>query len=200
MTPRGEARKIRRFTLPETPPLPYQLATDVRLDTERLQLRPPAPADLEDSLSLWSDPEVTRFIGGRPFTREEVWARILRYIGHWTALGYGFFTVRERQTGRYLGEVGLADFKRDMSPPLTGAAEVGWALVPAAHGRGFASEAVRAALAWHEQAIGPQRTACMIAPENQASIRVAEKCGFRWYADATYRGEATQLFERSAGA
>jgi RimJ/RimL family protein N-acetyltransferase len=56
------------------------------LDTDRLTLRGHGLADFADSLRLWSDPDVTRYIGGRPFTEEEVWSRLLRYAGHWSLL------------------------------------------------------------------------------------------------------------------
>ena len=66
---------------------------------------------------MWGDPAVARFIGGKPFTREEVWARILRYVGHWTLMGFGFWAIEEKATGDFIGEVGLADFQRDLDPP-----------------------------------------------------------------------------------
>ena len=179
-----------------TPPVPIAPA----LDTERLTLRGHAPADFDDCLAMWSDPRVTRHIGGRPLSAEEVWARMLRYAGLWTLLGFGYWVVRERRTGRFVGEVGIADFRRDLDPPLDGTPEVGWALAPWAHGHGFATEAVRAALAWGDAALRPARAVCLIAPENAASIRVAEKCGFRERGRATYGAAPTLVFERDGGA
>ncbi|MBS1152390.1 MAG: GCN5-like N-acetyltransferase [Myxococcaceae bacterium] len=145
---------------------------------------------------MWSHPDVTRYIGGRPFTEEEVWGRVLRYIGHWTALGFGYWAIRERSTGRFVGELGFADFKRDIQPSLAGAPEIGWALSPWAHGQGFATEAVRAVVGWGDQHFPGQRTVCLISPGNKASIRVAEKCGYQEYERTTYKGELTLLFQR----
>ena len=145
---------------------------------------------------MWSDSNVTRFIGGRPSTREETWGRLLRYIGHWHALGYGYWVVAERSSGRFVGEVGFADMKREMTPSLEGMPEIGWALMPAAHGKGIASEAVAAALAWGDANFDGRKTACMIDPQNLASIRVAEKNGYREFARATYRGLPSILFQR----
>ena len=152
---------------------------------------------------MWGDPEVTRHIGGTPASPEEVWARVLRYAGLWSLLGLGYWVVRERDSGRFVGEVGLADFRRDITPPLD-APEVGWALVPRAQGRGLATEAVRAALAWSDanlRELGPGwgRTLCLIAPENLASVRVAAKCGFLERERATYKGHESLVFERRAG-
>ena len=166
------------------------------LDTERLTLRVHRAADLQDCAAMWAHPDVTRHIGGRPFTEEEVWGRVLRYIGHWTALGFGYWAIREKTTQRFVGELGFADFKRDIQPPLNGAPEIGWALSPWAHGRGFATEAVRAVVAWGDANLGTPRTVCLISPANRASIRVAEKCAYAEYERTTYKGEPTILFER----
>ena len=168
------------------------------LDTERLQLRGHTLVDVAECTAMWADPDVTRYIGGRPASAEDTWARVLRYAGLWARLGYGYWVARERGTGRFVGEVGLADFRRDQTPPLDGAPEVGWALAPWAHGQGFATEAVRAALAWSDAHIQPARSVCLIHPENAASLRVAEKCGFREAARATYKGAETLVLERCA--
>jgi RimJ/RimL family protein N-acetyltransferase len=166
------------------------------IDTARLELRGHGLADLDDSAAMWSDPEVTRHIGGRPSTREEVWARLLRYVGHWALLGYGYWVVRARGSGRFVGEVGFADFRRDLDPPLDGTPEIGWALARWAHGQGYATEAVGAAVAWHAARFGPTRTVCLIAPANAASIRVAEKCGYRELRRTTYKDAPTIVFAR----
>ena len=168
------------------------------IETDRLVLRAHAVEDFPDCLALWTDPEVTRFIGGKPSTREEVWARLLRYAGHWALLGFGYWVVAEKATGRFLGEVGFADFKREIEPSLDGMPEIGWVLASHSHGRGYATEAVRAALAWGEGHFGPIRTACIIAPENGPSIRVAERCGYREFRRTTYKDQPTIMFVREA--
>jgi RimJ/RimL family protein N-acetyltransferase len=167
------------------------------LETERLTLRGHGAADLDEALALWSDPEVTRYLSGKASSREEVWARLLRYIGHWAAAGYGFWQIRERATGRFVGEAGLADFKRDIEISFGGAAEAGWVLAPWAYGKGYATEAMTAALAWGDAA--PQvgaRTVCIINVDNAASARVAAKLGYQAIARVDYKGTPVQLFER----
>ena len=166
------------------------------IETARLILRAHRLADFDDCVSLWADASVTRFIGGRPSTRDETWGRLLRYAGHWTLLGYGFWAVEERATGRYAGDVGFADGKRDIEPSMEGMPECGWALVPAMQGRGYASEAVRAVLGWGDAKWGDAPTVCIISPENLASIKVAEKCGYVETARTRFRGEATLQFRR----
>jgi len=162
----------------------------------RLRLRPHTPADLDAATAMWADVAVTRFTGGRAFTREETWARLLRYTGHWAWFGFGFWAVEERDGGAYVGQLGLADFARDTTPPMPGMPEVGWSFVAAAHGRGYASEGVRAAMAWADANVAAARTTCLIDPANIASIRVARRCGFGDVGSVIYKGSRSLRFER----
>lgn len=172
------------------------------LTTPRLVLSAHTTADFDEVARLWSDPLVTRFISGRPSTREEAWSRLLRYAGLWALLGFGYWAVRDRASGAFLGDVGLADFRRDVTPPVGSGPEAGWVLMPAAHGQGFATEALSAVLAWsdaHLRAPSGEATAtsCLIDPDNRASVRVAEKCGFRPQGRVTYQAQPTLLFVRA---
>jgi RimJ/RimL family protein N-acetyltransferase len=168
------------------------------LKTERLILRGHRLDDFDDYLALWTDPDVTRFIGGRPSSREEVWGRLLRNIGHWASVGFGYWVIVEKETERFIGEVGFADFRREIEPSLDATPEIGWALAPHAHGKGYATEAVRGAIAWGEEHLGSRRTACIIAPENQRSTRVAEKCGYREFCRTSYKDKPTIMFVRDS--
>jgi len=166
------------------------------IETERLKLRGHRREDFRDCAALWADLEVVRYIGGKPFSAEEVWARLLRYVGHWQWMGFGFWAIEEKATGAFAGELGFAEFKREIEPSIQGVPEVGWVLAPHAHGRGFATEAVRAVVEWGDKHFGSTRTVCLIHPENLRSIRVAEKCGYKEFERTTYRGQATTIFER----
>jgi RimJ/RimL family protein N-acetyltransferase len=165
------------------------------VETERLILRGHRPDDFENCVALWADPVVTRYIGGKPFSAEEVWARLLRYVGHWTLLGFGFWAIEDKAAGSFVGELGFADFKRSIDPPLD-MPELGWVLASNAHGKGYATEAVRAAIGWGEQHFGPIQTTCIIDPENHPSLRVAEKCGYRETRRAIYKGQPMIVFTR----
>jgi len=165
------------------------------VETARLVLRANRAEDLDEAVAMWGDPQVVRFVGGRPFSREEVWARLLRYLGHWSLAGYGFWSLHERATGRFVGEVGMADFKRDIAVDFQGAPEAGWVLAPWSHGNGYATEAMTAVLAWGAAA-GHPRTVCLIDQDNAASLRVAGKLGYRELARTDYKGTPALVFER----
>ena len=165
------------------------------IETARLRLRGHRPGDLNAAAAKWADPVVTRFTGGRPFTREESWARLLRYTGHWEWYGYGYWAVDDRETGHYIGELGFAHFERAIDPPIS-VPEAGWSFAAAAHGRGLATESLHAALAWGDRHLGAAKTSCIIDPANLASIHLARRCGYVDLGMAQYKGSPTLLLER----
>jgi RimJ/RimL family protein N-acetyltransferase len=168
------------------------------LETERLLLRGYTAADLEPQAAMLGDPDVMRHVGGKPISREEAWRKLLAGPGLWALLGYGYWIVERKSDGAYLGQIGFADFKRDMRPSIEGLPEMGWMFAPHAHGQGFATEAVTAAIRWGDSALAGQEFVAIIDAANSPSIRVAERCGFSVREDAVYKGEPIQLFRRPA--
>ena len=116
--------------------------------------------------------------------------------GLWSMLGYGYWVAERKEDGAYLGHVGLADFKRDLSPSIEGIPEAGWIFAPHGQGHGYATEAVSAALAWADEHLDFSEVAAIISHANIASIRVAERCGFARREEATYKGAPILLFRR----
>lgn len=172
------------------------LVTAPDIETERTRLRAHRLEDFEPMVAMWQDEVIYRHILGRPSTGSETWSRLLRYIGHWSALGFGYWVIEDRQTGLYLGEAGFADFRRDMDPPLGQAPEAGWALVSSAHGRGLATEVMLAAHAWMDAHNPHDQTVCILSPEHLISHRVAEKCGYHHAYDTTFAGGPTSVMKR----
>ena len=166
------------------------------IETERLRLRAHRADDHAACLAIWSDPAVVRFIGGRAFTAEEVWKRLLQYLGMWGLLGYGYWAVEEKRSGSYIGDIGFADLHRDIQPSLRGMLECGWVLAPQARGMGYATEAVLAVCAWADALGLGKRAVCIISPDNAASIRVATKAGFTSWQQTRYRDSPILVFKR----
>ncbi len=166
------------------------------LETDRTVMRPHRLDDFKASAAMWADPAIVRHISGKPSSQEEAWARLHRYVGHWCLMGYGFWMVEEKDTGRFLGEVGFADFKRNIQPPIDGMPEIGWVLTTAAQGRGIATETVAAALSWGDAHFEQAYTVCMISPAHTASLRLAEKHGYEEYGSTVYLGRPTLLLKR----
>ena len=165
------------------------------LSTERLVLTPAGVDDFTEIAALWKKLDFTQFIMGRALSDEEVWFRLLRDIGHWTALGHGNWSIRLSHGGAYLGSVGVLNYRREMTPAFD-APELGWGVDQVYQGQGYAAEALTAALAWADRTLGAARTVCMIAPDNLPSLKLAARVGYHPYAETTYNGHGVRLFER----
>jgi RimJ/RimL family protein N-acetyltransferase len=140
------------------------------LETERLILRPPVQADLDRWAAFLGDAEATRHIGGvQP--RETAWRSMAAMTGAWSLLGFSMFSVVEKASGAWIGRLG------PWRPEGWPGTEVGWGLHPDAQGKGYAVEGARAAIDWAFDHLGWTEVIHTIAPENTASVRVAERLG-----------------------
>ena len=156
----------------------------IRLETERLHLRPPQTGDVEGYETVFGDPAVVAFLGMDPQTREENAAGIERMRRHWDRHGIGLFSAVRKEDERLLGRIGflLWDPKRwvsAMREDLEGEleTEIGWTLGSEHWGKGYATEAATACRDWALGELSLTRLVSVIAPGNTPSIRVAEKIG-----------------------
>ena len=145
--------------------------TEAGLETERLILRRWREDDFEAYASLCADPQVMRYLGGKPFTRLEAWRHMAFLIGHWQLRGYGHWAVEEKASGRVIGRLGF------LNPQGWPGFEVGWTLSRESWGKGYASEGARHALHYAFTEMGRDHVISLIHPENKASIKVAERMG-----------------------
>jgi RimJ/RimL family protein N-acetyltransferase len=146
---------------------------EATLETERLLLRWLREDDFDEYAKMCRDPEVMRFLGGVLLTDFEVWRQMATIMGHWYFRGYGIWAVEEKSTGKLVGRVGC------LYPIGWPAFEVGWTLARDSWGEGYATEAAQRALAYAFTELDRDHVISLIAPENVASIRVAERLGER---------------------
>ncbi|HEY7207514.1 MAG TPA: GNAT family N-acetyltransferase [Gaiellaceae bacterium] len=166
------------------------------IETERLLLRRPEERDLDGILEYVSDPEAMRFIGdGRTGGAEVARQSLERFHRRWAADGFGQFAVERREDGRFLGRVGLLVWDPRTWEPSTRAeagddaeVELGWTLIRAAWGNGYATEAARAARDWAYENVELRRLVSFVHPENTRSIAVAERLGARIEGEALVHG------------
>jgi RimJ/RimL family protein N-acetyltransferase len=144
---------------------------EVTLETERLTLRMWRESDYEQYAKICADPEVMRFIGGKPFTPTESWRHMAFMIGHWRLRGYGSWAVEEKSSGRLIGRLGFSN------PAGWPGFELGWTLGREFWGRGYATEGARRALDYAFTDLDKDHVISCIHPDNAASIRVAERLG-----------------------
>lgn len=153
------------------------------LETDRLVLRMFREDDFDQYAAICADPQVTRYLSqGQPLARWEAWRQMATILGHWQLKGYGPWAVEEKSTGRLLGRIGF--FNPDGWPGF----ELGWVLVRDSWGKGYATEGARRALDYAFTEMGRDHVISLIHPENQASVRVAQRIGEK------LEGR-TQLFE-----
>ena len=168
-----------------------------RIETERLVLRALGVEDLDPLWGIWSDTEVVRYLGGNPLGREDTWRRTLAACGQWPVEGFGYWIVELKAEGRVVGQLGFADFKREMEPRLEGLPELGYVFDTSVQGQGLAFEGCQAAMDWADANLRAPSYPAIISPENAASIRLAERLGFVREADTTYRDSPITLFRRT---
>lgn len=153
------------------------------IETERLRLRGFTPEDKPVYAAMRADPDVVRYlVGGEaliPFAEEIADSRIAAFRKGW-ANGFGVWAVEERETGRFLGQCGLARLERSSE------VEVLYAFARPAWGKGYAREAARAALAFAFGTAGLPRVVAFVVPQNEASSRVLEAVGLTAQGETSY--------------
>ena len=146
----------------------------LRIETDRLILRPIEPEDVEAHCVMMADPRVARFLtpGGRPRSRAEEWRGFATLLGHWRLRGFGFFSVLEKETGEWVGRVG------PWAPEGWPGLECGWGVASPHWGKGYAPEAAIAAIDWTFGKFPElSRILSLIDPANASSQAVARKVG-----------------------
>jgi RimJ/RimL family protein N-acetyltransferase len=151
------------------------------LSTTRLDLWRPAAHDHAALVELLADEEVRRNLGNRPTSPTEEFSRLCRNAGSWALYGYGTFMCRPRGEDTVVGICGVFHSWRGFGQGLDDTPEIGWIFARSTWGKGLATEAARASLAWFDTQQGRRRVACMIDDTNLASLAVAAKLGFIRY-------------------
>lgn len=157
------------------------------LKTERLILTGHTLHDFPDMLRLWQDPVATRYVPPGVLSEEACWAIWLQYRGSWAGLGFGYWAIKEKASGAFIGEIGFLDLRRETTPSLPAMPEVGTILHSRYHGYGYGYEAKCAILQWQEKHF-PGPVCCLVLPENQVSLKQARKVGFTFDEQVEYQG------------
>jgi RimJ/RimL family protein N-acetyltransferase len=156
------------------------------IDTPRLHLRTWSEGDFERFAAIHSDPEVMRFYANnRPFTREEARAAFNSILDHWNHYGYGLWVAEERATGEMIGRIGLTN---QVDFPSPSKVEVGWMLARSHWGHGFATEGAIAVIRFAFETLGVPTVISISRPENEASLKVMQRCGLTLRGATHWRG------------
>jgi len=148
---------------------------DIKIETERLLLRPTRLEDFDGWAELMGDPEASRFIGG-PMARAAAWRGLMTMAGAWALQGFAMFSMIEKSSGRWIGRTG------PWQPEGWPGTEVGWGLIRSAQGQGYAREAAAATMDFAFDTLGWSEIIHCIDPDNLSSQRLAQRLG------STHRG------------
>lgn len=165
------------------------------INTARLRLRGMRVEEFERYAEIWREPEVVAYISSQPKSRAKSWDAFLRNAGQWQMSGFGQWAIQRHESAQMMGQTGFFNGGRELGDDFDWYPEAGWVLDPSAHGTGFALEAVQAAHDWFDRVISG-RTVCVISPDNEPSMKLAHKLGYRVLRDAQMDGSAVQLMTR----
>jgi RimJ/RimL family protein N-acetyltransferase len=143
------------------------------IETERLMIRAFEPADVDAMAALYGDAEVMRHVCIGVLDRDGTTALLEDYRRAQEEHGFSTWAVVERDSGAVVGDVGFGLY----AP--TGEPELGYTLAVAAWGRGYALESARACVAAAFAHLPQRRLVARVEPENERSLRVAERLGMR---------------------
>ncbi len=159
----------------------------IRIETQRLLLRNTEAGDVPALVKMWSDPDVTRFMGG---PKDPAWLQtnFAEDARNPEPLLYDQWPVIEKSSGVLVGYCGLLDKEVDGRPEV----ELVYVFLPAVWGKGYATEIALALRQHATSEMGLSRLIALIEPGNEASIKVAERVGFH-LEKTVQRGDAQRM-------
>ncbi|OYX44367.1 MAG: hypothetical protein B7Z02_06355 [Rhodobacterales bacterium 32-67-9] len=166
------------------------------IETERLVLRAMVREDFPAMAAIWQEPEVVRFIGGKPRPVSESWAVFLRIAGSWAIEGFGQWGIIRKTDGALLGQTGFFTGMRGLGADFDDAPEAGWVLTAGAHGQGYGREAVTAAHRWFDAQPFGRQSRAMIEVGHAASFAIAGRLGYRPIRETEDLGDRVVLLAR----
>ncbi len=160
------------------------------LETERLILRAFRADDIDACTAMVENTEVSQFlsVGGEPMTRLDAWRSIATTLGHWQLRGFGQWAAEEKETGTFVGRLGL------YYPETWPGREVGYALAREHWGKGYATEGCAAARDYAFEVLNWDEIISIISPDNTKSIAVAERLGETYREDWQLKGKTLRIY------
>lgn len=146
------------------------------LTSERLRYEPFADAHFDGLHAMNRDPEVMRYLLGRPETPDETRAMIARVRTRWAEWGYSWWALVDRDSGELVGAGGIQHLRLDRATPH----EIGWRLRREHWGKGYATEAAATMADYAFAVLDAPRLCAIRHPDNAPSRRVMERLGMRY--------------------
>ena len=155
------------------------MVKNMRLETQRLVIRPYVESDLMECFWLMQDDALFTFLGMSVMPLDE-YEKLFRWLMKSYNVGFDgdfkySFNVTLKETGKHIGWVGIggADFDHSVK-------EIYWLIGIEYQNKGYASEAAAALLEYGFCTIGLEEIVAFCKPENIASMKVMQKIGFKY--------------------
>lgn len=144
------------------------------LTTERCLIRETGAGDLDAFYEIYAEPSVTRYTEGLYPDREQEETYLKDYTENmYYFYNYGVWTICDRMTGQVIGRAGFSNREGYEDP------ELGFVIAVPRQRRGYATEVCEALLRYGKEELGFERVQMLVMPENEVSLHLAEKLGFR---------------------
>ena len=169
--------------------------------TERLSLVAPEPSHFDALCEVFGNADAMRYIGdGTAWSPGRIRSLIDKMVELQNAHGFSLWPVVRRDTGEVIGDCGFCFIRHSGSGEHGPEIEIGYHLRPDSWGRGYASEAAAAALAYGFDALSLDRIVAVTRPENRASQHVLLKCGMQRVGETErFYDRRLTLFEARSG-
>jgi len=165
------------------------------INTPSVTLRGMRAEDFTRFAEIWATPEVVSHIRSQPWSRARSWDSFLRNAGHWQITGFGQWGIQIHGHKALAGQTGFFYGSRGFGEDFDPYPEAGWVLAPEHQNQGYGRDAAGAAHDWFDRIVAG-RTVCVVSPDNEGSLRVAEKLGYQPLRDAVIDGDAVLLMTR----
>lgn len=170
------------------------------LTTARLRLEPFDLSHVDGLHTMHADPQVMRYISGRPETREETLAAVERVQERWREFGYSWWSFIELASGDIVGAGCIQNLRRTEAPSLDPGCplEIGWRLRRDRWHQGLASEAAVAMAGFAFGPLAARELYAVCRPENTASAAVMRRLGMDDLGLDTWYGRSLQTYRTTA--
>lgn len=165
------------------------------INTSRVTLRGMRAEDFARFAEIWAIPEVVSHIGGAPSPKARSWDGFLRNAGHWQITGFGQWAIQPHGHAQMAGQTGFCFGSRGLGEDFDPYPEACWLLDPAFQGQGLGRDAAAAAHDWFDRVVAG-RTVCLLRPDNENAMTIAQALGYGMLREARVDGDDVVLMTR----
>lgn len=159
------------------------------METGRCLVRETMVEDVEEFYRIYAEPSITYYMEDLFPDPEDEREYVKNYIREiYGFYGYGMWTILDRESNQIIGRAGLS-WREGFDVP-----ELGFLTAVSHQRKGYAYEVCKAIVEYGENELGFQEIQALVRKENEASVCLCRKLGFRWENEAVDRGIGYERF------